>query len=582
MDLHFAKRSRTKAIAIVMLIMMALFVGRLFYIQIVQHAYYMEQADSEQMKKFVLHAQRGEIYAMDGDTPTKIVMNETVYTVWADPTEVQDVDKVVEVLNKVAGGNVRDNFKQYLTKTDTRYQILARKVTRTQAELIKKENLAGIGFDAVSQRVYPEGTLAAQVLGFVNADGEGQYGFEQANDSTLKGTDGVLNTVTDVRSVPLTVGDKNIKVPAKNGTNYVLTIDRNIQTEAEQALQDGMNNVGATQGSALVMDPNTGKVLAMANLPSYDPNNLSSVTDLSTLNNNIVSNPYEPASVMKTVAMSAGVDKGVMTPDSTYVNTDSITIDDRTIQNASKGQTGTITMQHALNWSLNTGSVTMATWLGDGSINSKARDILYTYYHDKFRLGEKTGIELANEQAGTVVPPTDVQGNAIRYANMTFGQGLDVTTLQVATAFSAVINGGVYHQPTVIAGRMSDDGQTFTAAAAKSSEQIIKQSTSDTMRQMIYNARHAFGSYYSSDRSGFYIGGKTGTAQTIENGQYVSDQTVATYVGFGGETGQKPAYVVMIELYAPHKNLDGGHHALPIFTTISNWMLDYLKLTPTS
>lgn len=580
MNLHFVRGSRTKGIAIVMCIIMALFVMRLFYIQVIQHAYYMDQADSEQMKKFVLHAQRGELYAMDGDTPTKIVMNETVYTVWADPTEVIEPDKVVDVLNRVAGGNVRDNFRQYLTKKDTRYQVLARKVTRTQAELIKKDNLAGIGFDAVSQRVYPEGSLAAQVIGFVDAEGNGKYGFEQANDTTLKGIDGVLKTVTDVRSVPLTVGNKNIKVPAKNGANYVLTIDRNVQTKVEQALSDGMKNVGATQGSALVMDPNTGKVLAMANLPSFDPSNLSAVTNLSALNNNIITTPYEPASVMKTVAMSTGVDKGVMTPDSTYVNTDSIVIDDKTVQNATKGQTGTITMQHAMNWSLNTGSVTMATWLGNGSVDAKARGILYQYYHDKFHLGEKTGIELANEQAGTVIPPTDAQGNAIRYANMTFGQGLDVTTLQVATAFSAIVNGGVYRQPTVIAGTMSDDGQTFHSSAAKPGEQVIKQSTSDTMKQMIYNARQAFNSYHSSDRSGFYIGGKTGTAQTIENGQYVFDQTIATYVGFGGEVGQKPAYVIMIEVYGPHKNLDGGHHALPIFTDISNWMIDYLKLTP--
>ncbi|MEO5948817.1 MAG: penicillin-binding protein 2 [Candidatus Saccharimonas sp.] len=532
------------------------------------------------MKKFVLHAQRGEIYTMDADTPTKIVMNETVYTVWADPTEVVEPAKVVEVLNKVAGGNVRDNFKQYLTMNDTRYQVLARKVTRTQAELIKKENLAGIGFDAVSQRVYPEGQLAAQVLGFIDGEGVGKYGFEQANDTLLKGTDGVLKTVTDVRSVPLTVGNKNIKVPAKNGTNYVLTIDRNVQTKVEQALSTGMQNVGATQGSALVMDPNTGKVLAMANLPSFDPSNLAAVTDLSALNNNIITNPYEPASVMKTVAMSAGVDKGAMTPDSTYVNTDSIVIDDKTIQNATKGQTGTITMQHALNWSLNTGSVTLATWLGGGSINATARNILYEYYHDRFHLGEKTGIELANEQGGTVVPPTEVEGNAIRYANMTFGQGLDVTTLQMATAFSAVVNGGIYRQPTVVAGTMSDDGQSFSAAKPKEGSQVIKPSTSDTMKQMIYTARQAFPSYHSKDRHGYYIGGKTGTAQTIENGKYVFDQTIATYIGFGGEVGNKPAYVIMIEVYGPHKNLDGGTHALPIFTDISNWMIDYLKLTP--
>ena len=558
---------------------MALFVVRLFYIQVIQHQRYVAQADSEQMRQFVLHAQRGEIYMMDGDAPTKMVINETVYTVWADPTEIDDAGKVVEALNHIAGGNVRDNFKQYLTMKNTRYQVLARKVTRTQAELIKKENLAGLGFEAVSQRVYPAGQLGAQVLGFVDAEGTGKYGFEQANDSTLKGTDGLLKTVTDVRSVPLTVGDKNINVPAKNGTDYVLTIDRNVQAKAEQALSDGMKNIGATQGSAIIMDPNTGKILAMANVPTFDPSNLSTIADLSVLNNNIITTPYEPASVMKTVAMSAGIDKGVMTPDSTYVNTDSITIDDKTIQNASKGQTGTITMQHVLNWSLNTGTVTMATWLGDGSINRYARDTLYSYYHDKFRLGQKTGIELANEQAGTVIPPTDVQGNAIRYANMTFGQGLDVTTLQMATAFSTVINGGIYRHPTVVAGTMKSDG-TMKAATDPSGEQVIKKTTSDTMRKMIYDARQAFPGYHNADRAGFYIGGKTGTAQTIENGEYVFDQTIATYVGFGGEVGKSPAYVIMVEAYGPHKNLDGGHHALPIFTDISNWMIDYLKLTP--
>lgn len=578
MNLKFTQGSRTKFLAGSIIVLMALFVVRLFYIQVIRHDFYVVQADSEQMRKFVLHAQRGEIYAMNGDeAPVKLVMNETVYTVWADPTEVDEPNKVVEVLNRVAGGNVRDDFRQYLDLKDTRYQVLARKVTRKQAEMIKKENLAGIGFDAVYQRMYPEGKLASQLLGFVDAEGAGKYGFEQANDSALKGTDGLLKTVTDVRSVPLTIGDKNVRIPAQNGANYVLTIDRNIQAKAEQALADGIKKVGAEKGSAIVMDPNTGKILAMANVPTYNPGDLSDIKDLSVLNNDAISHPYEPASVMKTVAMSTIIDKGVMTPESTYNNTDSIVIDSHVIQNASKGQTGKITMQHVLNWSLNTGTVTAAQWLGKGSINRYARDTLYEYYHDKFRLGQKTGIELANEQAGTVISPDEVEGNAIRYANMTFGQGLDVTTLQMATAFSSVINGGTYRQPTLIAGTMQDDG-TIRYADKKPSEQIIQRSTSDTMRTMIYKARQAF--YGGNDRKGYYIGGKTGTAQTVENGKYVFNQTVGTYVGFGGEKGKSPAYVIMTEVSAPNRALEGGLHALPIFTDISNWMIDYLKLTP--
>ena len=191
----------------------AVMIARLFYVQVLEHDFYVKLADKEQIKQFTLRASRGEIYAMDGDTPVKLVMNTTVYTVWADPTLVTDKQKVIEVMNRVAGGNVRKDFGKYLDTKNSRYQVLATKVTRTQAEKIKSEKLAGIGFDASTQRVYPEGALASQVLGFVNSKGQGKYGFEQANDEALSGKNGELKTVTDVRDVPLTVTDKNIKRP---------------------------------------------------------------------------------------------------------------------------------------------------------------------------------------------------------------------------------------------------------------------------------------------------------------------------------------------------------------------------------
>lgn len=570
---------RTKVLAAIVLVLMAIFVVRLFYLQIIKHDYYTSQADSEQMKQFTLYAQRGEIYSMDGDTPVKLVMNETVYTVWADPTVVTDKDAIVSTLNKIAGGNVRDNFAQYLDKRNTRYQVLATKVSRKQAELIKKENLAGIGFDAVSQRVYPEGQLASQVLGFVNSEGKGKYGFEQANDDALKGTNGLLKTVTDVRSIPLTIGKKNVNQPAQNGKNMVLTIDRNIQAKVEKALQDGADRTGATNVSAVVMDPRNGKVLAMANLPTYDPSNMSNISDVAVFNNNTISNPYEPGSDIKTFTVATGIDKGAITPQSTYNNTDSIKVDDITIGNASKGQTGTITMQHALNWSLNTGMVTVAQRLGNGTyITRQARDTMYDYFYNRFRLGRLTGIELANEAEGDVVSPTEVQGNAVRYSNMAFGQGMDATMIQVAAGFSAMINGGTYYSPTVIAGLIDDDGN-FTAAAKKQTYTgVIKESSSATVREMVHQARTAF--YSKQDRSGYYIGGKTGTSQTIENGKYIYSQTIGTYLGFGGEIGEIPSYVIMVEVSGKGLAMEGGRDALPIFTDISNSMIDYLKLEP--
>ncbi len=579
MNLSFTKGSRTRRLAIVVSAILALFVLRLFYIQVVQHDYYVSQADDEQIKQFTLHAKRGEIYALDGDQPVKLVMNETVYTVWADPSMVDDRQAIVDVLNRVAGGNTRKNFASYLDVKNSRYQVLATKVSRTQAEMIKKENIRGLGFDAVTQRVYPEGQLASQVVGFVDAEGEGKYGFEQANDTRLKGKNGVLKTVTDVRDVPLTIGDKNVKQPAQDGDNIALTIDRNVQSAVEQALADGAKRSGAKHLSAVVMDPQTGKVKAMANYPSYDPSKLHEVADVSLFNNDTISNPYEPGSDIKTFTVATGIDKGVITPGSTYNNTDKIQVDDITIGNASKGQTGEITMQHALNWSLNTGMVTIAMRLGNGSqITRQARDTMYDYFHNRFRMGEYTGIELAGEAKGNIVSPTVVQGNAVRYSNMAFGQGMDATMIQVASGFGAIINGGIYHEPTVIEGTVNDDGTLKAAVAKTQYPGVITPASSATVREMVYQARQAF--YAKHDKPGYYIGGKTGTSQTIKNGKYVDNQTIATYLGFGGEKGEIPSYVIMVEASGEGQNLQGGTDAHPVFTDISNYMIDYLKLRP--
>ena len=582
MELHFTKGSRAKGIAVLIIILMGLFVVRLFYVQVLQHDVYVAQADSEHIKQSTLYAKRGVIYAMNGDTPTErpVVMNETVYTVYADPSMVNDKEAVTAALNKIAGGNTRKDFKKYLSVEDSKYQVLATKISRTQAELLKKEDLAGIGFVAVTQRVYPEGQLASQVLGFVNAEGKGVYGFEQANDTDLKGRDGMRKTVTDVRSVPLTVTDKNILKPPVDGKNIVLSIDRNVQAQTEQALAEGVARSGADHASAVVMDPQTGKVLAMANVPTYDPSKLNDVTDVAAFNNDTISNPYEPGSDIKTFTVAAGVDKGVIRPDSTYVNTDKIVVDDITIGNASQGHTCTITMQTALNWSLNTGMVTIAERLGDGnSITRASRDAMYDYFYNRFRLGQLTGIELANEQQGTVIAPTEVQGNAVRYSNMAFGQGMDATMIQVASAFCSLVNGGTYYSPTVRAGTITDTGEFVQAAAREKYAGVISASTSRTLREMVHESHYAtYNPHDGSDR--YFVGGKTGTSQTVENGKYVSDQTIGTYLGFGGQSVDNPRYVVMVEISAKDHSMGGGADAKPIFNSISNWMINYLALTP--
>ncbi|HEU5121950.1 MAG TPA: penicillin-binding protein 2 [Candidatus Saccharimonadales bacterium] len=580
MRLEFKKGSRSFILAIVILIIMAIFVVRLFYLQVIRHEYYVSLAQQEQMKQLVIPAKRGEIYAMDDGKPVKMVLNETVYTVFADPKVAEKPQEIISEVRRVAGGNARANLEELLGKKETRYQILATKVSRKQAEMLKEKQLKGLGFQAETQRVYPEGQLAAQTLGFVDAEGKGRYGVEQALDERLQGKDGLLQAVTDVSNVPLTIGDKNVNQPAKNGDNIVLTVDRNVQAYVEKALAEGLQRSGATHGSVMVMDPKSGKVMAMANVPTFNPAEFHKVQDAAAFNNGTVATPYEPGSDIKALTVAVGLDKGVIEPESRFVNTDFVKVEDRTISNATKGQTGSITMQTALNYSLNTGMIEIMKRLGDGDrITLGARNTLYEYFHDKLGLGELTGIELAGEAKGIVIPPTDPDGGAVRYSNMAFGQGMDVTMVQVCAAFNVLINGGTYYHPTVIAGTMDEDGKSFTEQPVKTPKNnVLSPATVATAREMVHQARTVF--YANQDKPGYYVGGKTGTSQTIENGRYVDDQTVGTYLGFGGSSAEDPRYVIMVQVSAKGKYLAGNKDAMPIFTDISNWMIDYLKLQP--
>lgn len=559
------------------MVITAVFVIRLFYLQVIQHGFYVNVADKEQIKRLTIPSKRGLIYALDGSVPVALVMNQQVYTVFADPKTTNDDQKIIDTIKKIAGGNARSNLEKLLSKKDTRYQILATKITRTQADKIKAEKLKGIGFQEESQRVYPEGSLAAQTLGFVDDSGVGRYGVEGMLNDRLTGKDGLLQSVTDVRDVPLTIGNNNINRPAVDGDNIVLSIDRNIQSYAELALANGLKRTGATNGSMIIMDPQTGRVMAMVNLPTYNPAKFFEVKDAAAFNNSVVSAPYEPGSDVKTLTMATGIDKGVVKPDSTYVNTDHIEVDGWDISNSVLGETGTITFQHALNWSLNTGFVTVAERLGDGkSITRQARNTMYDYFYNKFRLGQKTGIEVAGEAAGTVISPNTTEGSAVRYATMSFGQGLDATMVQVTSAFCSIVNGGKYYKPTVLAGVMDKNGK-FIANKIEKPTQTVSKSTADQVREMTHVARVT--NFPGVDKPGYYIGGKTGTSQVAKNGTYSEDETIATYLGYGG-SAELSRYVIMLQVSGPHQQLKGNLHAMPIFTDVSNWMLNYLELQP--
>lgn len=560
-----------------------LIIGRMYQLQIISHQKYVELASSQQMMQNTIFAKRGEIYMMDGKNTTPVVMNEKVYTISVDPfllrtEQKQDIKEVQKKIDDLVQGFSVTTWDKVFENEASRYMVVARNVPFERAKQIKEAKITGVYAQSTTKRVYPEGDLAAQVLGFVNADGKGQYGVEGGLDKELTGVNGILKTVKDVNNIPLTIGKNNVKVPAQDGKNIVLSIDRNIQKKTEDVIKSVIERFHISHASTIVMNPRNGQILAMAGTPSYDPAEYTKVTDARVFQTDVTMDAFNPASVCKTFALASAIDSGVMTPETIYHNTDLVTIDGWPIQNAIKGHTGQISMQEVFTYSLNTGSIQALRLLGgsETEITYQGKEKLYDYYYNHFGLGKYTGIELA-ESKGIIVPPTDVDATNARYANMTFGQSLDLTMIQVATAFSAVVNGGDYYTPTLVAGEVKN-GEFLKKQLKERDHQAIESSTSETMRKMLHQARLVFPNVKTYD-DGVYVGGKTGTAQVVKNGKYTFDETIATYVGFGARSETDyPEYVIMTKVWENNRRLDGGMNAKPIFDEISQFMINYLKM----
>jgi cell division protein FtsI/penicillin-binding protein 2 len=566
-----------------MLAIGAIYIVRLFVLQIIQNDYYEAEALNEHMAKFSIPATRGLIYAKDGaSSNVPLALNEPAYTAYADPRYVDDVEGTTTFLRKIAGGNLVDGFEESLSDKDRQYAVMAKMLNNDQAKLVKEENLPGIGLQKQERRVYPEGQMGAQLLGYVNSEGVGQYGVEQQLNDMLSGADGMLKTVTDVNGIPISISDEDIQTPAQNGQDLLLNIDRNVQAYVEQALKDGLEKANAKTGSAIVMDPQTGAVLAMADCPTYDPAKYYEVSDYDLFVNHVVSDPYEAGSVIKSLTMATGLNEGVVSPNSTYQNTGSVQVDDANIKNVLQSVSGTRSMTEVLEYSLNTGVVHVLQQLGGGEINRTARDKLYGYFSDRFMFGKLTGIEQAWESPGRIIAPDQAEGNNVRYANMTFGQGMDTTMVQVAAAFSSAINGGTYYKPQVVDAYLKDGeiSQDINPEIIKAG--VITADTSNKLKQMLVEARSK--SFKNIDKSGYTVGGKTGTSQVIdpETGKYTDDNAIGSYVGFGGNDA--PQYVIMVRVKDAKisSSETAGAVTAPIFADISNWMLDYLKIQPKS
>lgn len=585
---------------------LAIITVRLFAIQIIEHDEWVAKANEQHTLLETITARRGEIYMMDGEEPVPVVLNQTAYQIVIDPA-ITDKESLKNTLETYAKDYISADLDKIYSIEGLRYYVVARNVpyrsAKQIAEKVENGELSSVWLKSSNQRVYPEGELGSTLLGFVNADGIGQYGVEGSLNKILSGKDGMLKTISDVNNVALSIGSDNVKIPAEDGKNIVLSVDRGLERVVEDALAYHIDNTAATNAAALVMNPNTGEILAMTSLPGYDPADYGRVESAATYINQVTEVPYEPASICKNFAFSAAINEGKMTAETTYFNQGYEIVDGWKIMNAEQRESiyGTITMKTALYWSLNTGSIHALKLLGDSDseITRVGRERLYDYYHNKFRLGQATGIELI-EAEGYIEDPNEGWGRNSTYANMTFGQNLGITMLQTATAFSAVVNGGYWRTPTIVKGVLEKDGsinanwrrvarrpegeESATAPAAYSEDivedHILSEETSATMRDMLVNNRN-YKVRGGIDGPGYSIGGKSGTAQVIVNGAYDNTMSnlVGSYIGFISSGNELPEVVIMVKMWGEGAALSGGE-AGDLFDTLSNDVIDYLKIKP--
>lgn len=545
--------TRLRVLYGVLLIVFMIFIIRLFYLQVIRHDFYAKAARAGQFKEYQIPAERGVILARDGENEIPIVLNETVFTVFSDPQFISNVSDAAKKVQEIIGGD-RSKYED-LMKAETRYSVLAKKVNKQNAEKIDNLKIKGLGTRAVSQRVYPQGQMAAQLLGFVDDEGAGKYGIEQFLDDRLNGKNGELKAITDAQGVPLVSNEDNVLVEPQNGERISLTIDVSMQKRAEDLLKKHLEEVKSKSGSLLIMDPNSGEIKAVANYPTYNPAEFSKVEDAKLFNNATVSEPMEVGSVMKTLTVAAGLDSGAVGANATYYDPSFYKIGDATVTNVEEdGGAATRSIPDILSFSLNTGATYILMQMGGGEINESARVKWHDYMTNRYMLGKQTGIEQGYEAEGYVPSPTDGFGLNIQYANTAFGQGLNITPIQMLSAFSATINGGTYYQPHLVT--------TKDKKIVK--EKIINPEFSSVLRSMHENSVAKNYTFLKKDGQ-YRVGGKTGTAEIIKpGGGYYDDRFNGTFVGYIG--GDTPEYAIMVVVNEPKVDGYAGRAAAaPLF-----------------
>ena len=511
-------------------------------------------ARTQQVTTVTVPGERGRVLDRNGKV---LAVSEDAATVIATPYQVKDPAGTAERLAAILPGT-RLDFEEALSDPESGFAYLAKKVSLDEADRVEKLNIEGISTLPDSRRLYPQGALAAQVVGAVGAENEGLTGLEQSQDATLGGDNGEQEVVHDARGEPIRFD--TIK-QASVGQDLRLTIDAAIQDRAEEAIAAVGEQYSAAGASAVVMDPDSGDVLAMANWPGFDPTELEEA-DPEQLANRATGFTYEPGSTFKAFTVAAALEENIVSPDTSFYLPSTIKVADREIEEAHARPPINATVSQILAQSSNVGAVTIGLEVGAEKFDGWIR---------RFGFGEPTGVAFPGEEQGIVLDLDEYSGSSM--GNLPIGQGLSVTPMQMAAAYSAIANGGVLRTPRLI----SEAGGERRPTDAEGTR-VLSPDTAAKLRSMLEGVVEAGGTASEVEVPGYQLAGKTGTAEKAVDGGYSETDYVASFVGFA--PAKDPELLVAVMVDEPLYVHTGGEVAAPVFGDIAEFALPYLGIAP--
>jgi cell division protein FtsI/penicillin-binding protein 2 len=539
-----------------MVAMLAVVALRLTWIQVVQAKELSATAAQQRLRDLKLPARRGSIFDREGQP---LAVTTDAKTVYAVPNQVKDATATASSIARVLGGDSKDYLKR-LHRSGS-FVYIARKVDLPRASALEKLGIDGIGFIDDSRRTYPGGSLAGQILGFVGVDDKGLAGIEKQYDSTLAGTDGRVVAERDPQG-HLIPGGIVTAQDAVDGQDIYLTIDKDIQHQAEAELAGAVKTFDAKGGSITVIDPTTGEILAMTSTPFFDPNAYTT-TSADAMRNKAITDAYEPGSTMKSMTAAAVIDKGLFTPDSMFTLPPTLKIAGRTIHEAHARGTVNYSLTQIVTKSSNIGAVKLGQALGVTALAD---------YIGRFRLSHRTGVDFPGEASGWM-PPTSTW-SALSMGNIPFGQGLSVTPLQLTRSVAAIANGGTLVTPHFLL-RQASMPATFPASPVPV---ISVAAAKATTRMLTDVVRDGTGS--SAAVAQYEVAGKTGTAQKPRVGGigYMKGVYVSSFIGF--LPASAPRILILVTIDSPRRGIYGGTVAAPAFSRLARFCVDHLKIAP--